>query len=116
MNQRMMIWLAILFSTFIYLFIAMVMSGEPATFEQLSRSTFVRILYGAALLAFLFGWFVAPRVIKGPPQTTMIVALAVFESCAIFGLVTAFLTQDWRTYLLPWALALAGFMKERPRE
>jgi hypothetical protein len=45
----------------------------------------------------------------------MITALAVFEACAIFGLLAAFMMKDWRLCLAPWALALLGFIREFPR-
>jgi hypothetical protein len=108
------IWFAIVFSTVLYLLIAVIRSGPLGDFETVARQPFVLGLYGAALAAFLVGWLVVRQIVSGPPQKTMVAALAVFESCAIFGLVAAFHTGDWRTYLGPWALALIGFLREWP--
>lgn len=110
----MLIWVAIVFSTVIYFGIA-VFTGKLGDFEALTRLQYVRVLYGIALLMFLVGWFVVRRVVSGNEHLRMMCALAVFESCAIFGLLTAFLTKDWRLYLGPWALALIGFAREFPR-
>ena len=117
MNPRPVIWFAIVMSTVIYLVIAMQLAsgGEPAAVQELARNQYVNVFYGVALASFVAGWFVVPRVVKGNAQTRMIVALAVFESCAILGLITAILTKDWRVYLAPWALALIGFIREFPR-
>ena len=51
-----------------------------------------------------------------PARTRMIMSLAIFESCAIFGLVSTFLLQDWRLYLAPWALAVIGFLRSWPSD
>lgn len=112
----MMIWLAIVFSTVIYFVIALQLANAPGDFEQLAQGTYVPVLYAMALLSFVFGWFLVRRLVKSNEQTRLIVALAVFETCAIFGLLGAVLTQDWRVYLFPWALALIGFVRELPRE
>jgi hypothetical protein len=114
MNPRTVIWFAIVFSTVLYLLIAVIRSGPLGDFEAVTRQPVVLGLYGAALAAFLAGWLVVRQIVSGPPRMTMVAALAVFESCAIFGLVAAFLTSDWRTYLGPWALALIGFLREWP--
>jgi F0F1-type ATP synthase membrane subunit c/vacuolar-type H+-ATPase subunit K len=115
MNQKMVIWVAIVFSTVIYLVMALTLGGEPDTFAEYARDKYVPVLYGLALVTFLFGWFVVPRVIKSSERLKMICAMAIFEASAIFGLIAAFLTKDWRMYLLPWALSLVGFFRERPR-
>ena len=114
----MTIWFAIVMSTIIYAVIAyqLTTTGERTEIHERSRETIVPVLYGVALASFLGAWFVVPRVVKGNPQTKMIVAMAVFESAAILGLVGAILAKDWRIYLLPWGLALIGFIRELPRD
>ena len=115
MNPRVIIWFAIVMSTVIYLVLGISFSGEPAEYQLLARDRYVPVLYGLALVMFVVGWFVVPRVIRSSEQVRMIMSLAVFESCAIFGLLGVFLTKDWRVYLFPWALALIGFIRVFPR-
>jgi predicted permease len=118
MNPRLVIWIGLAMSTVIYFVLAYTFAsgGEPDEYQQLARDRYVPVLYGLAGAMFILGWFVVRRVIRNAPeQTRMIMALAVFESCAIFGLLAVFLTKDWRVYLFPWALALIGFIREFPR-
>lgn len=115
MNPRVVIWFGIVMSTVIYLVMAVALGGETGDFDESVRSSYVPVLYGLALLAFIAGWLVVPRVVKSNARTRMVATMAVFEACAIFGLIAAFLTQDWRLYLGPWALALFGFIREFPR-
>lgn len=103
-------------STVIYFVLAYTFSGEPDEYHRLAREQYVPVLYGLAGAMFIVGWFVVRRVIRNAPeQTRMIMALAMFESCAIFGLLAVFFTKDWRLYLFPWALAIIGFLRELPR-
>lgn len=115
MNPRVIIWFAIVMSTVIYLVIGITFSGEPSEYNLLVRDKYVPVLYGIALVMFAIGWFVMPRVIRSSADVRMIMGLAIFESCAIFGLLGTFLTKDWRVYLFPWALALIGFIRVFPR-
>lgn len=105
-------------STVIYLVLAVSFAsgGTPDEYQQRAREQYVPVLYGLAGAMFILGWFVVRRVIRNAPeQTRMVMALAVFEACAIFGLLAVFLTKDWRLYLFPWALAVIGFIREFPR-
>jgi hypothetical protein len=116
MSQQRIIWFAIVMSTAIYLVVALQLGPDASgPFDVSAGRSPVPILYGVALAVFLFGWFVAPRVVRSNAQTKMIVCLAIFEACAIFGLLAALLVRDWRLYLAPWALALTGFIRELPR-
>ena len=115
MNPRVIIWFAIVMSTVIYLVLGITFSGDASQYHLLGRDQYVPVLHGVALVMFVIGWYVVPRVIRSNDQMRMIVSLAVFESCAIFGLLGAFLTKDWRIYLFPWALALIGFIRVFPR-
>ena len=116
MNPRLIIWFALAFSTVLYLVMVIMLSGEPGEFEAAARSSYVPVLYGLALAAFLFAWFVVPRAVRSSAHVRMITAMAIFEASAIFGVLAAFLTKDWRMYLAPWALTLFGFIRELPRD
>lgn len=115
MQQQKLIWFAIFFSTVIYAGMSyMIGSKPPQSFDQSVRDPITLIMYLAALSAFAAG-FVVPRLLqRAPAQTRMIMSLAIFEACAIFGLVATFITRDWRVYLPAWALALIGFMRAWP--
>lgn len=113
--SRGMVWFSIVMSTVIYLGMLIYMAPETGDFEALAQRNDVRVLYVVAFAAFLAGWFAVPRIVTKDARTKMIVALAVFEACAIFGLIAGFITKDWRLYLGPWALALIGFAREFPR-
>jgi hypothetical protein len=116
-SQRKMIWFAILMSTFIYAVMVYSLSRgwpQPGPFEPSVRRPMVLGLYAAAAAMFVAA-LVVPRGIS-QPHSRFITTLAFFESCAIFGLLTTFLTQDWRLYIAPWALSLIGFVRNYPSE
>ena len=46
----------------------------------------------------------------------LVLGLCAVIAVPIFGLLAAFLNQDWRLYLPAWAVALIGFMREWPSE
>lgn len=116
MTRQRIIWFGIVMSTLVYLLLAAQLAPESGgDFDASASTSPVPILYGMALLVFLAGWFVAPRIARGSADTTMIVCLSFFEACAIFGLIAAILVKDWRLYLAPWVLAIIGFLREFPR-
>lgn len=115
MNQPKLIWFAIAFSTVVYAIIAYTTNPTPAgSFDAAVRNPVILILYLAALSSFAAATIIPKLLQRAPAQTRMILGLAIYESCAIFGLVAAFLGHDWRLYLGPWALALIGFMRVFP--
>jgi hypothetical protein len=115
MQQQKLIWLAIFFSTIVYAGMAyMIGSAPPQPFEQSVRDPVTLIMYLAALSAFAAGFFVPRLLQRAPAQTRAIMSLAIFEACAIFGLVATFITRDWRVYLPAWALAVIGFLRAWP--
>ena len=117
MSRQRIIWFGIVMSTVIYLVLAVQMAPESGgDFDASASRSPAPILYALALGIFIVAWFVAPRFVRSGADVKMIVCLALFEACAIFGLLAAFLVRDWRLYLAPWALALIGFMREFPRE
>lgn len=114
MKPANVIWLAIVFSTFIYAGIIWFIAGNPeGTFQERLQDVRVQLLYLIALATFVAANFL-PRTIKAPAQTKLVVTLALFEACAIYGLVAAFLTHDWRVFVPAWVLALIGMWMARP--
>ena len=118
MSQQRIIWGAIAFSTVIYLVILLTLHPHaPATsLDVATLPLVVKICLAMALFEFLLGWILPGRLIVKEPRQRMIIAMAIFESCAIFGLVAAFFTQDWRLYIGPWVLAIIGFLRNFPRD
>ena len=115
MNQEKVIWVAIAFSTFVYLGVAYTLAPTPALpFEESVRGTFALVFYAVA-----FAIFITALVVPGlnpslPRRTKMILAMALFEACAIMGLMAAILQKDWRLFIPPWIAALIGFFREWP--
>ena len=116
MQQLRIIWFALLASTLIYCFIAWTMSTQHAArpFDESVRSPMVLGLYGIGLVDFVLATMVSIAMRDRPLRLRMILSMALYEACAIFGLVAAFLTQDWRIYLAPWALTIIGFLRMFP--
>lgn len=111
------IWFAIAMSTVIYLVIAYTMAPvPPRPFAESVRTTLTLVLYGAAFAAFIAALVIPSLLTRSPARQKMIVALAIFEACAIFGLLAAFMQHDWRLYVPPWIAALIGFVREFPRD
>ena len=107
------IWLALVTATCIYGVIDYVVVGHLVhlqTLEQELRSPVVLALYGAAALTFL-GVLALTATRR---RQIFIARLALFESVAIYGLLAAFLTNDWRLFLPTWALAMLGFVQTLP--
>jgi len=116
-SQRKIIWLGIFLSTFIYGVVLYSVSKNwprPGSFDEAVRKPVPAVLYLVALMTFAMA-FAVPRLIKHR-DPAFITALALFEACAIYGLTAAFVAQDWRLYLAPWALALIGFMSRFPSD
>ena len=114
MQQDKVIWFAIVFSTFVYAMIAWMLHPNPAgTFEEAARRQTTLIFYGLALASFVMG-FVLPGAMRVPARLKMILSLAIFESCAIFGLMAAFIARDWRLFIPAWIVALLGMWRVYP--
>ena len=117
MSQQRIIWFAIVFSTVIYAVIAYVMAPvPPRPFQESLRSAITLLMYAAAFIDFIAALLMPGRLPQNPPHKKMILAMAMFESCAILGLLAAFLQQDWRLYVPAWIAALIGFVREFPRD
>ena len=107
------IWVGLFIASCIYGVIDYVVIGPLVplrTFEEELRSPLVLALYGAAALAFLGGFSLTGT----RRQNIFTMRLALFETCAIFGLIAAFVTNDWRLFLPAWALAALGFLQTLP--
>jgi uncharacterized membrane protein len=116
-QQRRILWLALFVSTVIYAVIAYTLPNAPTTsFDESVRRPMVLPLYVVALSVFVAGLVGFGRVKTANPQAGMILRLALFEACAIMGLIAAVIASDWRLYLPTWALAAIGFFKEWPSE
>lgn len=116
LQVRRVLWFAIAFSTVIYAGIIYFITHQQVqgSYEDSLKHPFVLPLYALGLVTFLITMFVMGRFKLGNAQAGMIVRMALYEAIAVFGLVAAFVTHDWRVYLAPWALALMGFVREWP--
>lgn len=117
MKVEKLIWFAIVFSTFLYAVIVYAIAPNPAgTFsEAVKRNQLTFILYLVAFAEFVAA-SVIPKLIRAPERTKLIVALAMYEACAIFGLMAAMMDRDWRLYVPTWVLALIGMWRVYPTE
>ena len=117
MSQRKLIWFAIVLSTFIYAVILYTLSTSwprPGSLDAALRDPRTIVLYIVAAGDFLLGSVFARLPRLAPVR--MIVACAIYEAVAIFGLLAAFLARDWRLFIGPWVLAMIGFAMEFPRD
>lgn len=109
MNQKKLIWLAIVFSTVIYAVVLYVVSRNwPAgrSFDEAVRHPLALMAYSACLILFGVGFLVKRSMRR--PLSAFVASLAIFEACAICGLFAAFITQDYRVYIPAWIVALIG--------
>ena len=117
MQIQRVIWFGIAVSTLFYAGIIYLAANKPSTtFDATVRSPMVFGPYLMAAAVFVIGlvWPLVPSA--APARVRMIVRMALFEACAVFGVVAAFANRDWRIYLAPWALAIAGFFLAFPRD
>ncbi|HEV7768745.1 MAG TPA: hypothetical protein VGQ76_27380 [Thermoanaerobaculia bacterium] len=110
-------WFAMAFSTVIYFAVLYTMFPvAPRPFEESLQNIQTLVLYGVACASFFAGLVVPGQLVKAPPQTRMIITLAIFESCAIYGLLAGFLQQDWRLYIPAWVVSLIGMARAFPKD
>jgi len=117
MREQKVTWFAMVASTFTYAVIVwMLAPNTQGTFsEAVQRHQLTLILYGVALMTFVLANVVPKTALRNaPPRTRMVVTMAMYEACALYGLVAAFLGQDWRLYIPTWALALIGMLRAYP--
>lgn len=117
MKVEKLIWFAIVFSTVLYAAIVYTMAPNPeGTFgEAVKRNQLTLILYLVAFAEFVAAG-VLPKLMRAPARTKLVVALAMYEACAIFGLVAAMIDRDWRLYIPAWILALIGMWRVYPSD
>lgn len=116
MKTDKILWAAMVFSTVVYAFIAyMIMRERPTSFEDAVKQPYTLVLYAFAFGAFVAG-FVMPRLMRAPARVKMITGLAIFESCAVFGLMAAFFAHDWRVFIPAWIVSLIGMMTMYPSD
>ncbi|HJQ36534.1 MAG TPA: hypothetical protein VKB93_05305 [Thermoanaerobaculia bacterium] len=117
MGQRKTIWFAIVMSTFVYAIVVYSLSRSwprPGPFGTAVQQQIVLGLY-AAVVAVFFAALILPSRIEHHRQR-FIVRISLFESCAILGLLVAFLTHDWRLFIAPFVLSLMGLMTSYPSD
>lgn len=130
------IWGALLLSTVIYVILASVL--VQGSDNNLNRGLFYSpvplMLYGLGLGMFGLSFFlpklfmnqgfrsnhgeasVTPGGSSQRIRQALIVRYALLESCSIFGLVAAFLSQQWQLILPLWVISAAGFLMAYPSE
>ena len=114
MRQDKVLWFALVFSTVIYAGIAYALYPNPqGSFEDAAKQPTTLVFYGLAVSSFIFG-LTLPGRLPGPFRKKMIISMGVFESCAICGLVLAFLAHDYRLFIPTWLIALLGMWKMYP--
>ena len=115
MKQDKLIWFALVFSTLIYAAIIYTLYPNPqGSFDDAVKQPKTLICYGLALMEFILALVIPSLQANRPARLRMVVALALFESCAIFGLIAAFLTQDWRVFVPAWIISLIGMWRVYP--
>lgn len=117
MNQQKIIWGVLVLSSLIYVIIAYSLAPEPElTFTESVTQTMALAVYGVAFAAFIAAMVIPALLVSSPPRLKMLIAMAMFESCVIMGLIAAVLLKDWRLIVPTWIASLVGFMREFPRD
>ena len=113
-----LLWFALFMSTVIYAVVVyfVTMQHPHRPFGVSVRDPQTLILYGMAVASFFGGTIAWNAMATHPLQVRMITSMAIFESGAVFGLIAAFLANDWRLYLAPWMITLLGFLRCFPSE
>jgi cation transport ATPase len=109
---RQLMWVALFIATCIYGVVDFIVIRPLLplhTFEDELRTPVVLVLYALAIVAFVIG-----RSIAVSSRNRYTARLALMESCAIFGLVAAFVLNDWRLYFPTWVLSAIGFLQTFP--
>ena|ERR1043166_3750594 len=105
------IYVALLMSTLIYGAVAWVTTRAIAPGKSLGdelHNPLTIAMYSAAA-----GTFLAAMIVRS--RKALLVRWTMLDASCVFGVVAAFVLGDWRLYIAPWALALAGFIILFPR-
>lgn len=117
MKQDKLIWFAMVFSTVIYAAIIYTLYPNPqGSFEDAVKQPKTLLFYGLAVMEFILALVIPTLQANRPARLRMVIALALFEACAIFGLIAAFLAQDWRIFVPAWILSLLGMWRVYPSD
>lgn len=115
MKHDKVIWFGIVFSTFIYAAIIYTLAPNPeGSFEDAVKQQLPMILYGLAIVTFVIALVIPNFLVRSPARLKMIVSLALFEACAIYGLMAAMIVRDWRVFVPTWIIALLGMWTRYP--
>ena len=117
MRQKKVVWFAIVLASFIYAVIVWTLAKkwpQPGPFDEAVRHQIVLMLYVIAVVTFVMALFIPRTMSANAPK--YIVSLALFESVVIYGLLAAFIRQDWRLFVPTWILGLIGFFTKWPSE
>lgn len=118
LRQR-IIWFALIFSTFLYAFVAWkVVGAPPIALQREVLQPFMLVVYAVALSTYVAAFVASGALARRgvPRETTLIVKMAMLEAVSIFGLVAAFVAHDWRLFVPTWALALVGMLRSFPMD
>jgi len=105
------IYIAILMSTLIYAVVAWATTHLITPGKSLADELHAPLTIG--LYSAAAGTFLAAMIIRS--RKMLIVRWVMLEAGCICGLVAAMMHGDWRLYIAPWVLALAGFIGLYPR-
>ena len=120
MKIERIIWVALLASICMYVYIAFLVGQRNAglPFEQSLHHQMVVPLYAIGAVTFGMAFFIR-SLFRGPGKPRRlynIVGWALFESVTIYGLVLALLLADWRLIVAPALLTILGFALTFPSE
>lgn len=109
--------MVLVMSSIIYVGIAYSIAPDPVlTFPESVSRSMALVLYAVAFMAFIMALVVPSMIVAAPPRKRMILAMAMFEGCAVVGLIGAVMLQDWRIIVPAWIAAMVGFLREYPRD
>ena len=104
------IYFAILMSTLIYAIVAWATTKAVTPAHSLTDE--LQLPATIALYSIAAGSFLAAMIIRA--RRLLIARWAMLEAACVCGLIAALLLGDWRLYVAPWVLALAGFVTLYP--
>lgn len=126
-RTNVIIWLAMLFSQFMFLVLIFFAKPELYNFSELERAKFeippvVIALIFASLMTVAMSFVMKAKFLKTAVeqqktemvQTALIVALALCEAASLFGVVSAF-AFNFRYFFAFMAIGILGFLLHFPR-
>jgi hypothetical protein len=114
------IYAALLITLAIYFILVWILGQQNASrsFQEALRLPIVVPLYVIGVVTFAMAFFMRARLHErgAPPRMRNIVFWALLESIGIYGLVVAFVYQDWRLMVPPLMLSILGFAVSFPQQ